>query len=101
MAEQGGEWLTGAEDRVRFAPAVKWHGGTWPMQERLVTVATFSTVVAADLAASALRGHGIQCFLEGEDTARAWGTPIPEPVKLNVRESDAAAAREVLKEWGL
>ncbi|MDP2898332.1 MAG: DUF2007 domain-containing protein [bacterium] len=72
------------------------------MQQRLVNVATFSTMVAADLAASALRGHGIECFLEGEHTACAWGnfSPIPEGVKLKVRESDAAAAREVLKESG-
>ncbi len=69
------------------------------MEDRLTTVATFPSVAGADRAASLLRGHGIESFIKDE-YVHSWGfllSPALGGVELQVRESDAAEAAEILK----
>lgn len=64
----------------------------------LVTVGTFWNVGEAYLAMSALENTGVQGFLENEYTVLMEPQSAnPVGVKLNVRQSDAQRAIEVLK----
>jgi hypothetical protein len=62
--------------------------------EEMVTVASFQTAAEADLARLAIQAAGIETFLLGENANRV----IASATELQVRSSDAAAAREVLNE---
>ncbi len=69
------------------------------MTEELVTIATFSTAVEADLARARLESEGIECFLADEHTVTVnWlYSQAVGGVKLQVREADAQRAVEILK----
>jgi hypothetical protein len=70
------------------------------MEEPLVTVASFSSVSEADRAATVLRSCGIECFFEDEHFT-AWFphlAPAFGGVKLQVKESQAAEAMEILRQ---
>ncbi len=69
------------------------------MPEELVTIATFSMAVEADLARAKLESEGIECFLADEHTVTVnWlYSQAVGGVKLQVRESDAQRALEILK----
>ncbi len=70
------------------------------MMERLLTIATFSNPVEANLAKNRLESAGIKTFLEGQETVgMAWHlTNAFGGIKLQVLESDAADARAILEE---
>lgn len=68
------------------------------MHEALITVATFDSQPEAALAYSVLESHGIDCILLDEHVV-SISAPLAAAVggiKLQVRESDAGLAREVL-----
>lgn len=70
------------------------------MPELLVTVARFDSQPEAAVARSVLESHGIACVLLDEHTVRLAGqlAAVLGGIKLRVRESDFAAAREILAE---
>lgn len=70
------------------------------MSEELVTIATFSMAIEADLARAKLESEGIECFLADEHTVTVnWlYSQAVGGVKLQVKEADAQRAIGVLKE---
>ena len=69
------------------------------MPERLVTVAAFSQPIEAHLSKTRLESEGIECFITDEFiVTNNWlFSNAVGGVKLNVRESDAQRAFEVLQ----
>jgi hypothetical protein len=65
------------------------------MVEKLVTIATYSNPIDANLAKIKLASEDIDCFLAGENAVAIYGS-IVGTVKLQVRESDVETATEVL-----
>ena len=63
------------------------------MTEKLVTIATYSDPIEANLAKLKLASEDIDCFLTGEHTAY---TGVLCEIKLQVRQYDAEFAVEVL-----
>lgn len=68
------------------------------MSEQLVTIATFTTAIVADLARTRLESEGIECFLADEYTGGQPGSPYftVVGVRLQVRDTDAQRAIEIL-----
>ena len=62
--------------------------------ENLVTIASFPDPLTANLARTALEGAGIASFLQGENANTL--IPMAFVARLQVREEDEAAARNVL-----
>jgi len=69
------------------------------MTERLVTIATYSQAIEADLSRTRLESEGIDCFLADEHTVTVnWlYSNAVGGVKLKVRESDGQRAIEILR----
>ncbi len=68
------------------------------MSKKLVTIATFDYIGEAQIAKLTLASKGIDCFLADE----FMGTYAPYAIggiKLQVWDSDAERAEEVLREW--
>ena len=63
--------------------------------EELITVGSFPDPVEANLARMALESAGIEAFMHGENANSM--IPVAFLARLQVRPSDAAAAREVLE----
>ena len=68
-------------------------------QEEVVTVASYSEPVEADMARLRLQSAGIEVFLAGEN-ARIL-EPGLAPLRLQVAAADAVDARAVLADTGL
>jgi hypothetical protein len=67
------------------------------MNEKLVTIATYSDQIAANLARLKLDSEGIECFLLNENTVSAYsGLVGMMKIQLQVKESDADKAIEAL-----
>jgi hypothetical protein len=64
---------------------------------KTVTIRTFSSHDAANIARSNLEAHGIKCWVNADDCA-GWYTNLTAPggVRLSVRTSDAEAAIDLL-----
>ena len=69
------------------------------MADKLVTVAIFVEPVEANLAKGRIEAEGIECFLAGEHFAGTYWllSNAAGGVKLQVRESDAQRAAEILQ----
>ena len=69
------------------------------MSEELLTIATFSMAIEADLARAKLESEGIECFLADEHTVTVnWlYSQAVGGVKLQVREANAQKAMEILR----
>lgn len=67
--------------------------------DRLVTVAAYGTPTEASIVASRLEAAGIETFLADAETIAAHGLLAPAigGVKVQVRESDARRAADVLR----
>ena len=61
------------------------------MVEKLVTIATYSNPIEANLAKLKLASEDIDCFLAGEHAVAVYGGIVGE-VKLQVRQSDVERA---------
>ena len=67
--------------------------------ESLVVLATYPSVIAAEMAKSALGAAKIDSFLQSDDSGRLDGAlSMTNGVKLLVREEDALAAAAMLGE---
>jgi hypothetical protein len=68
--------------------------------ERLVQIAVFNHSVEAHLCKTRLESEGIECFLQGDVALNInlFGTAALDSLRLEVRESDAERAIEILKE---
>jgi hypothetical protein len=62
--------------------------------EGLVTVARFESPVEAQMAKGLLESSGVECFLVGENANNLIQSAFR--VRLQVRQEDEAAARELL-----
>jgi hypothetical protein len=67
---------------------------TSPTADNLITIATFPDPSEASLARTALESAGIPVFLQGENANIL--IPVAFTARLQVREQDEAAAREIL-----
>ena len=65
------------------------------MADKLVTVAQFADYIEADLAKQLLDDFGIKSVVIGEKFGLPY--PIPSQAKLQVFESQAKRAREILE----
>ena len=68
------------------------------MTDKLITIANFIEPFQADLARAKLESEGIKCFLAGENfVATYWLlSNADRGIKLQVRESEAERALEIL-----
>ena len=68
------------------------------MEEKLVTIASFTDNIEADLAKQTLEDFGIKSIVTGENVAN-WYGPVPALIDLNLQvfESQAQRAREILE----
>jgi len=71
------------------------------MEEKLVTVASFTDTIQADLAKQTLADSGIESIITGENVANLYG-PVPAlmDLELQVFESDVERARQILGSEG-
>jgi hypothetical protein len=71
------------------------------MADRLVTLKIFMFPHEAYPLMSKLQDEGIECFLEGENTltAQPFLSNAIGGVKLNIKESDAEKALEIMKHY--
>jgi hypothetical protein len=70
--------------------------------EALVTVKTYATEVAAEVAASCLEANGIACMLSADDCGGMLSAMDNySGVKLTVTVDDAESAREILSREGV
>ncbi len=68
------------------------------MPDKLVTIAEFADSVEADLARQALADFGIDSVLAGSGPVNPFaGVPAVGPIRLQVIESKASQAREILE----
>jgi hypothetical protein len=67
------------------------------MKEKLVTVARYTDYVEADLARQTLEDEGIKAFAMGQNAGVAWGVPPVNGIELQVSESQAQQAKEILE----
>jgi len=69
------------------------------MTDRLITIANFNEPLEAHLAKIKLESAGIKCFLLGENfTATYWWASFADRgVKLQVKETEAKRALEILE----
>ncbi len=65
------------------------------MADKLVTIATFPDYIEADLAKQLLDDFGIKSVVIGEKFGLPY--PIPSEAKLQVFESQAKRAQEILE----
>ncbi len=67
-------------------------------EEKLVTVATFTDYIEADLAKQTLEDFGIKSILTGQNVANIYGGVLAAiDLDLQVFESQATRAREILE----
>ena len=65
------------------------------MADKLVTIAQFTDYIEADLAKQLLADYGIKSVVIGEKFGLPY--PVPSQAKLQVFESQAKQAQEVLE----
>ena len=70
-------------------------------EEKLVTVATFTDYIEADLAKQTLEDFGIKSIVRGQNVANVYGGVLAViDLDLQVFESQAQQAREILESEG-
>lgn len=68
------------------------------MAEKLITIARFADYIEAEMAKQLLADFGIKSVVTGENAANVYaGVPALAEVELQVLESDAQRAREILE----
>jgi hypothetical protein len=66
------------------------------MADKLVTVAQFANYIEAELARQLLADYGIEAVATGENASNIYSLPAIERPELQVMESQAQKAREIL-----
>ena len=67
------------------------------MADKLVTITTFADSIEAGLAKQQLDSCGIKSVLAGQNAANLYGIPAIAETELQVLESQAQKALEILK----
>ena len=67
------------------------------MADKLVTIAQFTNYIEAEMARQLLADYGIEAVATGENASNMYSLPAVEGPELQVRESQARQAREILE----
>ena len=67
------------------------------MADKLVTIAQFTNYIEAELARQLLADYGIEAVATGENASNIYSIPAVEGPELQVLESQAQQAREILE----
>jgi hypothetical protein len=67
------------------------------MDDKLVTIAQFTSYIEAEMAKQLLADHGIEAVATGENASNIVSLPVVEGPELQVPESQAQQAREILE----
>ena len=67
------------------------------MADKLVTIAQFTNYIEAEMAKQLLADYGIEAVATGENASNLYSLPAIEGAELQVLESQAQQAREILE----
>ena len=67
------------------------------MDDKLVTIAQFPSYIEAEMAKQLLADYGIEAVATGENASDMFSLPAVEGPELQVLESQAQQAREILE----
>ena len=67
------------------------------MPDKLVTIAQYSNYIEAEMAKQLLADYGIEAVATGENASNIYSIPAVEGPELQVLESQAQKAREILE----
>ena len=67
------------------------------MDNKLVTIAQFTNYIEAEMAKQLLADYGIEAVATGENASNMYSLPAVEGPELQVPESKASQAQEILK----
>ena len=67
------------------------------MDDKLVTIAQFPNYIEAEMAKQLLADHGIEAVATGENASNVYSLPSIASPELQVPESQAQQAREILE----
>ena len=67
------------------------------MDDKLVTIAQFPSYIEAEMAKQLLADYGIEAVATGENASNMYSLPAVEGPELQVPESKAQQAREILE----
>jgi len=67
------------------------------MDDKLVTIAQFPNYIEAEMAKQLLADHGIEAVATGENASNVYSLPAIASPELQVLESQAQQAREILE----
>jgi len=67
------------------------------MADKLVIVAQFTNYIEAELARQLLADYGIEAVATGENASNMYSIPAVEGPEIQVLESQAQKAREILE----
>jgi hypothetical protein len=70
------------------------------MGDKLVTIAQYANYIEAEMAKQLLADHGIEAVATGENASNIYSIPAVEGPELQVLESQAQKAREILESSG-
>jgi hypothetical protein len=67
------------------------------MDDKLVTIAQFTSYIEAEMARQLLADYGIEAVATGENASNMYSLPAVEGPELQVLESQSRQAREILE----
>jgi hypothetical protein len=67
------------------------------MDDKLVTIAQFASYIEAEMAKQLLADYGIEAVATGENASNMYSLPAVEGPELQVLESQARKAQEILQ----
>ncbi len=67
------------------------------MDDKLVTIAQYASYIEAEMAKQLLADYGIEAVATGENASNMYSLPAVEGPELQVLESKAQQAQEILK----
>ena len=67
------------------------------MDDKLVTIAQFPSYIEAEMAKQLLADNGIEAIATGENASNLYSLPAVEGPEIQVPESQAQKAREILE----
>jgi hypothetical protein len=67
------------------------------MDDKLVTIAQFTNYIEAEMARQLLADYGIEAIATGENASNMYSLPAVEGPELQVPESQASQAQEILQ----
>ena len=68
------------------------------MAEKIVTIAQYESYIEAEMAKQTLEDEGIKVVITGANTANVYSVPAVANITLQVLESQAEQARQILED---